>query len=92
MTTFNVISGKLEGTEIQARDEAHARKLLQARLRRLKEKESKLTDMEKSFILDALELMTGDFSPEMIHKENGEFMKDEEAYEIHKAIKQKLLG
>ena len=57
MTTFNVISGKLEGTEIQARDEAHARKLLQARLRRLKEKESKLTDMEKSFILGGLRLV-----------------------------------
>ena len=92
MTTFNVISGKLEGTEIQARDEAHARKLLQARLRRLKEKESKLTDMEKDFIASALELMCGDFAPEMIHKENGEYMKAEEAHEIHKAIKQKLLG
>ena len=88
---YNVTSGKLEGAEIEARDEAHARKLLQARLRRLKEKESKLTDMEKDFILNALELMTGDFAPEMIYKENGEYMKAEEAYEIHKAITNKFL-
>ena len=92
MTTFNVTSGKLEGTQIQARDEAHATKLLQARLRRLREKESKLTAVEISFILDALELMTGDFAPEMIEKENGEFMKAEEAYEIHEAIIKKLVG
>ena len=92
MTTFNVTSGKLEGTQIQARDEAHATKLLKARLRRLREKESKLTAVEISFILDALELMTGDFAPEMIEKENGEYMQAEEAYEIHEAIKKKLLG
>ena len=92
MITFNVTSGKLEGTQIQARDEAHATKLLKARLRRLREKESKLTAVEISFILDALELMTGDFAPEMIEKENGEYMQAEEAYEIHEAIKKKLLG
>jgi len=92
MITFNVTSGKLEGTQIQARDEAHATKLLKARLRRLREKESKLTAVEISFILDALELMTGDFAPEMIEKENGEYMQAEEAYEIHEVIKKKLLG
>lgn len=92
MTTFNVTSGKLEGTQIQARDEAHATKLLKARLRRLREKESKLTAVEISFILDALELMTGDFASEMIQKENGEYMQAEEAYEIHDAIIKKLVG
>ena len=92
MITFNLTSGKLEGTKIQARDEAHAKKLVKARLRRLREKESKLTPVEISFILDALELMTGDFAPEMIQKENGEYMQAEEAYEMHEAIIKKLVG
>ena len=90
MTKFNVTSGKLEGTQIQARDEAHARKLVQARIRRLKEKESKLTDMEKSFISHALELMIGDFSETYIEKNDGEFVKLKEACDLYESIINKL--
>ena len=92
MITFNVTSGKLEGTQIQARDEAHAKKLVKARLRRLREKESKLTEVEKDFILSALELMVSDFSPQMILKENGEYMKTDEAVEIWDSIINKFRG
>jgi len=86
MKTFNVIKGKLEGTQIQARDEAHAEKLIKARLRRLREKESRLTEVEKDFILSALDLMVSDFAPQMIQKENGEWMKTDEAIEIWDSI------
>jgi len=37
-------------------------------------------------------LMTGDFAPEMIQKQNGEYMQAEEAYEMHEAIIKKLVG
>ena len=86
MKPFNVTKGKLAGTQIQARNLDHAKKLIKARLRRLREKESRLTEVEKDFILSALDLMVSDFSPQMIQKENGEWMKTDEAIEIWDSI------
>ena len=79
MQTFNVTKGKLAGTQIQARNLDHAKKLIKARLRRLREKESRLTEVEK-------DLMVSDFAEEMILKENGEWMKTDEAIEIWDSI------
>jgi len=90
MTTFNVTSGKLKGTQIQARDEAHARKLLKARLTRLKQKESKLTDLEKQLIFVCLDVMTGDWSPHNLDDENGNPVLDEKAWQLRNSIINKL--
>ena len=46
MKTFTVSEGRLKGAQIQARDETHAKKLYNSRLKRLKDKEMTFTREE----------------------------------------------
>ena len=70
MNKYTVTAGKLEGANIEAKDEAHARKLLKSRLNYLKQKENKLSDLEKQLIYVCLDIMTNDWASQNLDDEN----------------------
>jgi len=90
MNKYTVTAGKLEGTEIQARDEAHARKLLKSRLNYLKQKENKLTDLEKQLIYVCLDVMTNDWASDNLWDENDTPVSHEEVIRLAHSIISKL--
>ena len=69
MNTFTVTKGRLKGTQIQARDKAHAQKLHKARLKRLKDKEMTFTPEEIDVILSLWDTQVGSLSDEQLQKE-----------------------
>jgi len=90
MNKYIVTAGKLEGTEIKARDDAHARKLMKSRLNYLKQKENKLTDLEKQLIYVCLDIMTNDWASDNLWDENDTPVPDEEVRELAHSIISKL--
>lgn len=69
MNTFTVTKGRLKGTQIQARDKAHAQKLHKARLKRLKDKEMTFTYDEVQALLHLLDTQVGSLSREELQQE-----------------------
>jgi hypothetical protein len=69
MNTFTVTKGRLKGTQIQARDKAHAQKLHKARLKRLKDKEMTFTPEEINVLLSLYDSQVGSLSNEQLQKE-----------------------
>jgi len=90
MNKYTVTAGKLEGANIEARDEAHARKLLKSRLNYQKQKEKKFTDLEKELIRVCLDIMTNDWASENLDDENGNPVTDVRVCQLSDSIINKL--
>ena len=67
--TYTINEGKLEGTQIQARDKAHAYKLYKARLKRLKDKEMTFTPEEINVILSLWDSQVGSLCKKELQEE-----------------------
>ena len=69
MKTYTINTGKLAGTQIQARDDAHANKLYKARIKRLKNKEMTFTYEEIQILSRLWDTQVGSLCREELQQE-----------------------
>jgi len=69
MKIYTINEGKLAGTQIKAKDDAHALKLYNARLKRLKDKEMTFTPEEINVILSLWDSQVGSLCRKELQEE-----------------------
>jgi len=84
--SWKIMSGKYEGLTTKAETLEQAKKNINAQIKR---RESKLTELEKTFLHACLDLAIGDWGY-LIFDESGELMNADSAYDVYKSIIKKL--